>query len=47
MPQAKSKSAEEILKKIKPTISGAAAVRMLQSGDIDVTLLNEEAKDKA
>jgi hypothetical protein len=47
MPQAKGKKAEEILKKIKRTISGAAAIRMLRSGDIDVTLPNEEAKDRA
>jgi hypothetical protein len=47
MPQAKGKKAEEILKKIKRTISGAAAIRMLQSDDINVTLPNEEVKDKA
>jgi len=47
MPQAKGKKAEEILKEIKRTISGAAAIRMLRSGDIDVTLPNEEAKDRA
>ena len=47
MPQAKGKSNEEILKEVKKTISGAAAVRVLHSGDIDVTVPDEAAKDKA
>ena len=47
MPQAKGKTNEEILKEVKKTISGAAAVRVLHSGDIDVTVPDEAAKDRA
>lgn len=47
MPQAKDKTNEEILKEVKKTISGAAAVRVLHSGDIDVTVPDEATKDRA
>jgi hypothetical protein len=38
---------EEILKEIRKTISGAAAIRVLHSGDIDVTVPDEAARDRA
>jgi len=47
MPQAKGLNNEEILKEVKKTISGAAAVRVLHSGDIDITVPDEAAKDRA
>ena len=47
MAQAKGLNNEEILKEVKKTISGAAAVRVLHSGDIDVTVPDEAAKDRA
>ena len=47
MAQAKGKSNEEILKEIRKTITGAAAIRVLHSGDIDVTVPDETAKDRA
>jgi hypothetical protein len=47
MPQAKGMEPGEVLKEIKKTIPGAVAVRMLHSGDIDVTLPDEASRDKA
>jgi hypothetical protein len=47
MPQAKGLNNEEILKEIRKTISGAAAIRVLHSGDIDVTVPDEATKDRA
>jgi hypothetical protein len=47
MNQAKGLSNEEILREVKKTITGAAAVRVLRSGDIDVTVPDETAKDRA
>ncbi len=47
MAQAKGKGNEEILKEIRKTITGAAAIRVLRSGDIDVTVPDETAKDRA
>ena len=47
MAQAKGKSNEEILKEIRKTITGAAAIRVLHSGDVDVTVPDETAKDRA
>jgi hypothetical protein len=47
MAQTQGKSNEEILREVKKTITGAAAVRILQSGDIDVTVPDEAAKDRA
>jgi hypothetical protein len=38
---------EEILKEVKKTILGAAAIRVLYSGDIDVIMLDEAFKDRA
>jgi hypothetical protein len=40
-------SNEEILKEVKKTISGTAAIRVLHSGDIDVTVPDEASKDRA
>jgi hypothetical protein len=47
MAQAKGMGNEEILKEIRKTISGAAAIRVLHSGDIDVTVPDEAARDRA
>ena len=47
MAQAEGLGNEEILKEVKKTISGAAAVRVLRSGDIDVTVPDEATKDRA
>jgi hypothetical protein len=47
MTQAKGMANEEILKEVRKTISGAAAIRVLRSGDIDVTVPDEAAKDRA
>ena len=47
MPQAKGKSNQEVLEEIKKTIPEAAAIRTLQSGDIDVIVLSEAAREKA
>ena len=46
MAQAKGKSNKEILKEIRKIITGAAAIRVLHSGDIDVTVPDETAKDR-
>jgi hypothetical protein len=45
--QAEGMGNEEILKEVKKTISGAAAIRVLHSGDIDVTVPDEASKDRA
>ena len=47
MPETKGKTHTEILKEVKTKIAGAAAVRVLQSGDIDVIVASQEAKDRA
>lgn len=47
MAQAKGMTNEDILKEVKKTISGAAAIRVLHSGDIDVTMADESSKDRA
>ena len=47
IPQAKGLSNQEILKEVKKSISGAAAVRVLQSGDIDVAVPDEATMDRA
>lgn len=44
---AKDLPPEEILREVKKTISGAAAIRVLRSGDVDVTVASEEIKDRA
>jgi hypothetical protein len=45
--QAKEMNNEEILREVKKIISGAAAIRVLQSGDIDVIMPDEASKDRA
>lgn len=45
--QAKGLANVEILKEIKKTITGATAIRVLQSGAIDVTVPDETTKDRA
>jgi hypothetical protein len=45
--QAKGMNNEEILKEVKKTISGAAAICVLRSGDIDVIMPDEASKDRA
>ena len=45
MTQAKGLTNEEILREIRKTISGAAAIRTLRSGDIKVTVSDEASKD--
>lgn len=45
--EAKGLSNQEILKEVKKTISGAAAIRVLKSGDIDVAVPDEATKDRA
>ena len=47
MTQAKDMANEEILREIKKTISGAAVIYILKSGDIDVTVSNKASKDRA
>jgi hypothetical protein len=44
--QAKGLESEQLLQEVKKTIPGAAAVRILRSGDIDVTVPDEATKDK-
>ena len=46
VPQAKGLPNEEILREVKKTIPRAAAIRVLQSGDIDVSLLTEAVRDR-
>jgi hypothetical protein len=38
---------EEILKEVKKIILGAAAIRVLYSGDIDIIILDEASKNRA
>lgn len=45
--KSKGKNNEEILKEVKKTIPGAAAIRVLRSGDIDITVPDEATKDRA
>ena len=47
IPKIKEKTNEEILKEVKKTIPGAATVRVLRSGDVDITVPNETTKDRA
>src|ERR1700712_1025450 len=47
IPKTKEKTNEEILKEVKKTIPGAAAVRVLRSGDVDITVPDETTKDRA
>jgi hypothetical protein len=43
----KGQNNESILKEVKKTILSAAGVWVLRSGDIDVIVLDEAAKDRA
>ena len=43
----KERTNEDILKEVKKTISGAATVRVLNSGDIDITVPDKTTKDRA
>ena len=45
--QVKGLDNKEILKEVKKTISGAAAIRVLHSGDIDVTVPDKATRDRA
>jgi hypothetical protein len=47
MPQAKGMGNQEILKEIKKTIPGAAAIRVLYSGDINIIVPDEATRDRA
>jgi hypothetical protein len=47
MTKAEEMSNQEILKEVKKTIPGAAAIRKLHSGDIDVTVPDVATKDRA
>jgi hypothetical protein len=44
--QAEEINNEEILKEVKKTISETTMIRVLYSGDIDVTVPDEAFKDK-
>jgi hypothetical protein len=45
--QAKGINNEEILREVKKIISGAATIRVLHSGDIDIIILDKVSKNKA
>ena len=47
MPQVKGIELGEVLKEIKKIIPGVVAVRILYSGNINVTLLDKVLRDKA
>ena len=47
MTQAKGMANKVILKEVRKTISRATAIRVLRSGDIDITVPDEAAKDRA
>ena len=47
MPQAKGLTNQEILDQVRKAIPEAAAVRTLYSGDIDITVPTETAKERA
>ena len=47
LPEAKGKTPTELLEAVKPTIQGAYAVRQLRSGDIEVMVPDQNAKDRA
>ncbi len=44
---AKDLPLEEVLREVKKTISSAAAIRVLRSGDVDVTVTSEDMRDRA
>ena len=46
IPEAAGAEPEQILTSIKAHIPKAVAVRVLQSGDVEVTLPNQQAKDQ-
>ena len=45
--EAQGKSPPELLAAVKPAIQGAYAVRQLRSGDVEVMMTDQNAKDKA
>jgi hypothetical protein len=47
MPTAKGLSKTEILREIKKIIANVVVVRVLRSGDIDITLLSKATRDRA
>jgi hypothetical protein len=47
LPEAQGKSPPELLEVVKPAIQGAYAVRQLRSGDVEVMMTDQNAKDKA
>ena len=47
IPEAANKSAAELLATVKPIIQGAYAVRQLRSGDVEVAVPDQRAKDQA
>ena len=47
IPEATKMTTEEVLREAKKVIPSAVAVRMLRSGDVDITVPNEEARLKA
>jgi hypothetical protein len=47
MPTTKGLSEIEILREVKKIIANAAVVRVLRSDDIEVTLPNKAARDRA
>lgn len=46
MSDAENKTAEELLAAVKPVIGGAYAVKQLRSGDVEVMVPDQHAKDK-
>ncbi len=47
LPEAQGKTPPELLEAVKPAIQGACAVRQLRSGDIEVMMTDQNAKDRA
>jgi hypothetical protein len=45
--EAQGKSPPELLEAVKPAIQGAYAVRQLRSGDVEVMVTDQQAKDRA
>jgi len=47
IPEAEGKSPQEILNTIKPAVAGACAIKPLRSGDFEVLMRDQKAKDAA
>ena len=45
--EAEGKTPAELLEAVKPTIQGAYAVRQLRSGDVEVMVPDQNAKNRA